>query len=449
MFLLVGLTSIVVLSVLTELSTGRDIDAFVRQQQVYATRAAAAEAGTVLGRPVPGGRQAELAPVLGLISREGNRAYVTDNRGRLVASTPGGTAGTAGWPRHTEPVVTGGRRAGAVTVVFENRSHSAALRHLRAERLRASLTAAGLTALLALAVSLLVSRKITLPLDRVLRGIRARGAGNRLVRVPDVRGRGLLHELVVALNESSDAIDARDRLQRDLTANLAHELRTPVAVLQASLEAIQDGVIPMTGQSLTCLREEVLRLAAKIEGLQRLAAAEAASLRLHLTPHDLAAVAADAASSLSGSYAASRVSLIRRLHEKPVSCDPDRLREIITNLLTNALKFTPPGGTVTLITSAGHEPQGILTVTDTGVGIPPEELPRVTERFFRGKHSAGLTAGSGIGLAIVSELVRAQNGQLAITSKPGHGTAVTVTFPQASRKNPARTRTVYPDPEPA
>ena len=122
------------------------------------------------------------------------------------------------------------------------------------------------------------------------------------------------------------------------------------------------------------------------------------------------------------------------------------LREIITNLLTSALKFTVPGGTVTLITSAGNEHQGILTVADTGAGIPPQELPRVTERFFRGKHSAGLTAGSGIGLAIVSELVRAQNGQLAITSRPGDGTAVTVTFPQASRKNPARTRAAYPDP---
>jgi hypothetical protein len=126
-FLLVGLTSIVVLSVLTELGTGRDIDAFVRQQQVYATRAAAAEVGTLLGRPAQGGRQADLAPVLGLISKEGNRAYVTDNRGTVVASTPGGTAGTAGRPRSTEPVVTGGRRAGAVTVVFGNRSHGAAL----------------------------------------------------------------------------------------------------------------------------------------------------------------------------------------------------------------------------------------------------------------------------------------------------------------------------------
>jgi len=107
--------------------------------------------------------------------------------------------------------------------------------------------------------------------------------------------------------------------------------------------------------------------------------------------------------------------------------------QIATNLLTNALKFTPQGGRVALQTEIAHRDRAArLTVRDTGVGIPPEELPRVTERFFRGQHSQHMAAGSGIGLTIVSELVRAHHGHLSIASEPGEGTEVTVTLPLAS-----------------
>src|SRR5262249_21179695 len=153
-------------------------------------------------------------------------------------------------------------------------------------------------------VSLLISRQITLPLERVLATIRARGAGDRSIRVGEAQGTGVIHELSVALNESSDAIDKRDLLQKNLVANIAHELRTPVAILQASPEAMLEGVTAPTTENLWSLRDEVLRLARMIDDLQRLAAAEAAALQLTLVPQDLAVIAADAAASLCDSFGA-------------------------------------------------------------------------------------------------------------------------------------------------
>src|SRR6185437_2265552 len=207
----------------------------------------------------------------------------------------------------------------------------------------------------------------------------------------------------------------------------------PVAVLQASHEAMLDGVTAMVPENVSSLREEVVRLAGKIDDLQRLAAAEAAAVQLHLTDQDLAAVAADVANSMAESYAATGLSLEQQLARAPVRCDLDRMREVIVNLLTNARKFTPAGGHVALTVRADTPGLATLTVSDSGVGIPPEDLPRITERFFRSGSSAQTAPGSGIGLTIVSELVRAQHGELDITSKPGEGTQVTITFPQARR----------------
>ncbi len=146
---------------------------------------------------------------------------------------------------------------------------------------------------------------------------------------------------------------------------------------------------------------------------------------------DLAAIAGDAAASLKEPFEVAGVRLRSGLAEAFAPCDPDRIREIVMNLLTNALKYTPAGGSVLITTGPGSRKTAKLTVSDTGVGIPPDELPRVTERFFRGKQSAELAAGSGFGLTIVSELVRAHHGDLVISSRPGSGTQVTITIPRA------------------
>jgi len=429
-FLGVALASIIVLSYLTEISTGHDISSFIKKRELAQTKSIAVSAGAMFMQPPQGWRHANLMPLLFFIHQQGNGAQVRDGKGTAIITTPG-FAKVHGDPTYTVPVNVEGHRVGSVTLKFPTTALGNSVEHFEQERLRASLSAAGVAALMALAVSLLISRQIAAPLERILAAIRARGAGDRSTRIQDAQGTGVVHELSVALNEASDAIDQRDRLQRNLVANIAHELRTPVAILQASHEAMLDGVTPPTTENLWSLRDEVLRLTRMIEDLQRLAAAEAAALQLQLEPQDLAAIATDAATSLSDSFGAAGVSLVRRLDEVWVMCDPERMREVVVNLLTNALKFTPADGQVVLETMPGEKGRGILTVTDTGVGIPAEDLPRVTERFFRGQRSAELATGSGIGLTIVAELVRAQDGNLLITSELGQGTRVTVTVPLA------------------
>jgi two-component system sensor histidine kinase BaeS len=246
-----------------------------------------------------------------------------------------------------------------------------------------------------------------------------------------MRGTGVLRELQQGFNDTNDALDERDRLQRNLVADVAHEVRTPVAILRAGHEAMLDGVTDLTRENITSLRDEVLRLSDMLEDLQRLAAAEAAALQLRKTLCDLASVAGETAAGLEASFEAAGVTLESRLSGAQVRCDAARMREVITNLLTNAMKFTPAGGRVVLETGPGGKHTVRLQVSDTGIGIAADELPHVTERFFRGRRSAEIAPGSGIGMTIVTELVRAHRGQLHISSEEGVGTRVTVTLPAA------------------
>jgi two-component system, OmpR family, sensor histidine kinase BaeS len=227
----------------------------------------------------------------------------------------------------------------------------------------------------------------------------------------------------------ADALDREDRIRRDLVADVAHELRTPVAILQAGHEALLDGVAEPTPGELSSLRDEVLRLARMVGDLQTLAAADAASLHLARCRCDLADIAGEAADSLAHRFEAADIELDRQLSGVPVLADPRWLHQVVTNLLTNALKFTPAGGTVTIRTgTAGAD--AVLEVADTGVGIPAEDLPRIFDRFWRGQ-GAAQTSGSGIGLAIAAELTRAHGGQLTAESTEGQGTTMRLTMHRA------------------
>jgi two-component system sensor histidine kinase BaeS len=227
----------------------------------------------------------------------------------------------------------------------------------------------------------------------------------------------------------ADALSRHDELRRALVADVAHELRTPLAILQATCEALADGVADPTPETISSLRDEALRLTARLTDLEALAAAEAASLSLDRRPVDLGRVAADATKALTRQFEAAGVSLHCELRPVTVLGDEARLHQVITNLLSNAVKFTPPGGRVELAT-AMVDGAARIDVRDTGPGIPTDELPFVFQRFWRGQQSATVP-GSGIGLAIVSELARAHGGDAAVSSTPGRGTCVTVTLPVA------------------
>jgi len=166
-----------------------------------------------------------------------------------------------------------------------------------------------------------------------------------------------------------------------------------------------------------------------VDDLQTMAAADAAVLHLTRERHDLADIAGAAADSLARRFETAEVTLDRQLAVAPVLADERWMHQVVTNLLSNALKFTPAGGTVTVRTGQ-HGRDAVLEVADTGVGIPADELPRIFDRFWRGQ-AAAQTSGSGIGLAIAAELVWAHGGTLTAASEPGKGTRLTLTLPRA------------------
>jgi two-component system, OmpR family, sensor histidine kinase BaeS len=321
----------------------------------------------------------------------------------------------------------GGRRVGLIAVKFGDRGIGAVLVHFDAQRWRARLVGGSAGALLALAVAVVLGPRITAPVDRVLHAARAMGSGDLDARAGDVRGFSDLRQLAAAFDQMADSLAREAQVRRNMVADISHELRTPIAVLQASTEAMLDGVSELTAEGVQSLQEEVLRLGRMVDDLQRLAAAEAAAIQLNVVPGDLADAAGAAADSLASIFAGKGVTLVRQLESAPVSCDRRRMHDVITNLLTNAAKFTPPGGRVVLETRRSGA-TAVLCVSDTGTGIGPEDLPRVSERFFRAQNPPG-KPGSGIGLAIVEELVRAHHGTMDIASEPGRGTRVTIKLP--------------------
>jgi signal transduction histidine kinase len=254
-------------------------------------------------------------------------------------------------------------------------------------------------------------------------------SGDRSARAGEVSGPGELRELAAAFDQMADTLDYEDKIRRDLVASVAHELRTPVAVLQAGHEALLDGVTEPTPDELGSLRDEVLRLARMVDDLQTMAAAAAAVLHLTREHRDLADIAATAADSLARRFEAADVALDRQLAAAPVMADERWMHQVVTNLLGNALKFTPAGGRVTLRTGQDGS-NAVLEVEDTGVGIPADELPHVFDQFWRGQ-AAAQTSGSGIGLAIASQLTVAHGGTLIAASQPGEGTRFTLTLPSA------------------
>jgi two-component system sensor histidine kinase BaeS len=431
-FVAVALAAIAINSTIAAESLGADVSRIALKeessltQSVAVTAAAAYQGGTWA--------HADLNPAFRRAMRGDAALQIRDRSGHVVKESSRFNKDPIAHER-VAPIKLDGDRIGTLTVRFSPESPGAVVRTFEADKWRTRVAAASIAALIALVVSLIVARAITGPLEQLLAAVRSRGIGRRSAVINPVRGTGVIRELIESFNQSAVALDKQDRLRRNLVADVAHELRTPVAVLQASLEAMQDGVTEVTPDGVASLRDEVLRLANMVEDLQRLAAAESASLQLRLEPNDLAAIAGEAADSLSDAFRAADVVLARHLSEVHVLCDRVRMHEVISNLLTNSLKFTPPGGRVSLLVGPDGSGMATLSVNDTGVGIPGEDLPHVTERFFRGVRSSEMAAGSGIGLTIVAELIQAHNGQLDITSEPGTGTRVMVTLPLAAAES--------------
>jgi len=427
-FVAVALAAVVAVVLFGSISTNTDVDELITKQRVDAARATAIAAGVAYDGT--GWAPEDLSALTRLVAEAGAAVQVRDLAGQVIGASPG-FAAHRGEPQVSRPVTVGGRKVGSVALRFDHTGLAGAVEQFRAQRWPAWISAAAVAGVIALIAALLVSLRITASVDRLIGTARARGRDPH-VRAGEVGGFGEIQELAIAFDQMADAHEEQDRLRRNFVADIAHELRTPIAVLQAGLEATLDGLAEPTAEELGSLRDEVLRLARMVDDLQRLASAEAAALQLTLVPANLASIVRAAADRLADSFDSAEITLQQHLADAQVMCDPGRMQEVSTNLLTNAQKFTPPGGTVILETGAQRPDieHALLKVSDTGTGIPAADLPRVSDRFFRSPSTSGI-AGSGIGLTIVDEIVQAHHGTMDIASTPGIGTQVTITLPIA------------------
>jgi two-component system, OmpR family, sensor histidine kinase BaeS len=335
---------------------------------------------------------------------------------------------TALGPTRRLPMRAGGTTVGTAVVRLPAVGAQPADRALRAAVNRLLVLGGLVAALVAVALGLVLARRATAPARALTRAAGALAAGDRSQRLT-VGGADEFGQMAGAFNLLADRIESEDRLRRAFAASVAHELRTPLAILRSQVEAIQDGVVDAGPDTLASLHEEVLRTSRLVDDLETLASAEAAGFALQHQPVALRPLLAQAVGEFTGLFAVRRIKVETRLADLVVAGDSTRLRQVASNLLSNALKFTPPGGWVR-VELTGEDGQAVLRVADSGPGIPPEELPRVFDRFFRG--SGVRAGGSGIGLAVVRELVAAHGGSVEATSPPGAGAAFTVRLPGAS-----------------
>ncbi len=283
---------------------------------------------------------------------------------------------------------------------------------------------------LALILGLFLSRGMGGPVANLTAATRSVAAGDLDVRVPD-HYPGELGELAVAFNRMAQELARSDELRRNLTADVAHELRTPLSVIRGKLEGVLDGVYPNTSEHLELVLEEVELLTHLVEDLRLLALTEAGQLALEKQPMDVGDLLRDAQVNFGPQASDRDVTLALDLPvELPkVLADRRRISQVLGNLLTNALRHTPEGGCVTLSAAPG---EGVVTVAvaDTGAGIPSEYLPYVFERFWRGDKARTRSSGrTGLGLAIAKHLVEAHGGEIGVESTPGQGSKFRFTLP--------------------
>lgn len=278
---------------------------------------------------------------------------------------------------------------------------------------------------LAVIAFLRVGRRFGFPLRAVMEAADRVADGNYTVRV-GVHGPPPMRALAQAFNTMTERLERNDEQRRNLMADVAHELRTPLTVIQGRVEGLLDGVYPRDDAGLELVLEETRVLSRLIDDLRTLALSEAGVLKLEREATDVAALARDVAEAFAGDAGGRGVSIeVRDEANTTIEIDPVRIREVLTNLVSNALRHTGAGGAVT-ISVKGTDTHGIaVAVTDTGAGMTSEEAQQVFGRFYKGTESRG----SGLGLAIAHGLVVAHGGSIGVSSEPGRGTTIAFTLP--------------------
>ncbi len=374
-----------------------------------------------------------LVEQIGQIS--GERTVLADGEGQIVADSANKLIGqtvTQDWPDPVALIRQRGVLVGAVYVdplgLADDPQREAFLAGIN----RALLLAAVVAGLAAVLLTAGLSRRILGPVSTLTAAARRMEGGDLSQRV-EVQSNDEIGELARAFNAMADGLTRLEGLRRSMVSDVAHELRTPLSNIRGYLEALQDGIVEPKREVIDSLHEEAMLLNRLVDDLQKLALAEAGQLRLKrqpVAPGDLVNRATDAARAQA---AAKGIALRADLPDDLplVDADPQRIGQVLGNLLSNALTHTPSGGQV-VVAAQARESEVELSVSDSGEGISPEHLPYIFERFYRAdKSRSRATGGTGLGLAIARQLVEAHGGRIEVESEVGRGTQFTFTLPVA------------------
>ena len=271
-------------------------------------------------------------------------------------------------------------------------------------------------------------RRMSVPLDNLLEASERVAQGDFSARVVE-KGPPEVRALTHGFNSMAERLQVNDRQRRNMLADVSHELRTPITVIQGNVEGILDRLYPADEDRLKSILEETQVLSRLVDDLRTLALAESGGLYLKREPANLAQVIRDAVSGFDAQIREKEIRVEMALEgEEDVNIDPQRLREVLANLLSNALRYTPRGGEIRIRLAGGgpgEERNAALSIEDSGPGIEPADLPHVFERFYKSSDSGGM----GLGLSIAKYLVEAHGGKIWAESETGRGTKISFTLP--------------------
>lgn len=285
----------------------------------------------------------------------------------------------------------------------------------------------------ALVLSLLISRRITRPIHDMAAATESIADGDYSQRV-SIYTRDEIGSLAHSLNGMAASLEESRRLRRELMANIAHELRTPLTTISGYMEGLEDGIVPASRETYELVRHEAERLSRLVEDLQRLSRAESGQEVLDIISISPVSFLERVARKMSPQFTDKGVDLDMEVAPgtPQLLADEDKLDQMLVNLLDNALRYTDPGGRVVL---RCYSDNGMVAieVADNGVGIEPQDLPHIFERFYRAdKSRARVSGGTGIGLTIVKRYAESLGGRISVTSSAGRGTTFTITLPSAA-----------------
>jgi signal transduction histidine kinase len=307
------------------------------------------------------------------------------------------------------------------------------------DRFNLQILLSGLTAIgLALLLAIILSRTLTRPIRELTSATQVVSEGNLAQQVP-VRSRDELGQLATSFNHMSADLARSLNLRRQMTADIAHELRTPVSIILGHAEAVHDGVLPASIETFEIIREEAERLEHLVEDLRTLSMADAGELKLVIRPYPPQKLLQDAQKTYSHQAGQKNITLVNNaaLDLPDIEVDPQRMKEVFSNILDNALRYTPENGRITLSASVVGDSVE-LRVQDSGPGVTSDEIGRIFERFYRTEISRTREeggSGSGLGFAIAKSIVEKHKGRIWAKSQPGLGLTVIIQIPISKSTN--------------